>query len=249
MRANIPVIHVSPLINEREIQKISDVLMDLGFSNYFNEIPNNLNSNYLSRQIMHLLEMCPSEKELEDNLKKLLKNKKDNMDNTSDRKGSTDLMLSDVLKEEYISLKDDSKTWEEAVAHAGENLLKNDVITQDYINATIKNVQEMGPYIVVTKGVAIPHASNKLGVAQTAISLVRLKEGVNFGSEQNDPVRYVFMLATINESSHLKALSELVTLLAVREFYQIIDSAISPKEIVDYIKSFEENEKGKEAKY
>jgi len=200
VKAEIPAIQVSPLINEKEIQKVSDLLIDLGFSNYFNEIPD------------------------------------------SNREGSKELMLSDVLREEYISLGDHSKTWEEAVEHSGEILLENDVITRDYIKATIKNVQETGPYIVITKGVAIPHASNKLGVGKTAISLVRLNEGVNFGNALNDPVRYVFMLATTDASSHLKALSELVTLLTEEEFYHTIDSAISAREIVDYIKRFEENE-------
>lgn len=247
VKAEIPVIQVSPLINEKEIQKISDLLIDLGFSNYFNEISNDFKRNTLARQVMSLLEMYPSEKELKNNLEQLLNNQKESMalqHDEKDRKGSMVLMLSDVLKEEYISLEDNSKTWEDAVQHAGIKLLENDVITRDYINATIKNVQETGPYIVITKGVAIPHASNELGVSKTAISLVRLNDGINFGNEQNDPVRYVFMLATINASSHLQALSELVTLLAEPEFYQIIDSAVSAKEIGDYIKKFEENEKG-----
>ena len=249
VKAEIPVIQVSPLINEIEVQKINDLLMDLGFSNYLHEASNEFKSNILARQVMDLLEMCPSDKELKNNLKQLLKNRERDMDLQHDaegRKGSIVLMLSDVLKEEYISLEDNSKTWEEAIEHAGETLLENNVITRDYINATIKNVKETGPYIVITKGVALPHASNELGVAKTAISLVRLNEGINFGNEQNDPVRYIFMLATINASSHLKALSELVTLLSEQEFYQVIDSAISPMEIVDYIKKFEQNEKREE---
>ena len=203
VKAEIPVIQVSPLLNEKEIQKISDLLIDLGFSNYLREPSGHLQQD------------------------------------TSSGKGSNELMLSDVLREEYISLEDHSKTWEEAVGHSGEVLLKNGVITRDYIDAAIKTVKETGPYIVITKGVAIPHASNKFGVDKTAISLVRLGKGVDFGNEQNDPVRYVFMLATIDSSSHLKALSELVTLLTEQEFYRVIDSAVSAGEIVDYIKRFE----------
>ncbi|HWQ79617.1 MAG TPA: BglG family transcription antiterminator, partial [Anaerovoracaceae bacterium] len=204
VKAEIPVIQVSPLLNEKEIQKISDLLIDLGFGNYLSEPPGHLQQDI------------------------------------SGGKGSNELMLSDVLREEYISLEDHSKTWKEAVGHSGEILLKNGVITRDYIDAAIKTVEETGPYIVITKGVAIPHASNKFGVSQTAISFVRLGEGVDFGNEQNDPVRYVFMLATVDSSSHLIALSELVTLLTEGEFYRVIDSAASAGEIVDYIKRFEQ---------
>lgn len=249
VNSEIPVIQVSPIINEKGIKQISDLLIDLGFNNYINEVHNSHMVNDLAIQVKHLLETCPSERELKNNLKQLLKNNEENTTlqlDKNDRKGCLVLMLSDILKEEYISLEDNSKNWEEAIEHAGEKLLKNNVITSNYIKATIKNVQETGPYIVITKGVAIPHASNELGVSKTAISLLRLSNGVNFGNEQNDPVRYVFMLATISASSHLQALSELVTLLSEENFYKVIDSAISPKEIVDYIKEFEKKENGEE---
>lgn len=247
VKAEIPVIQVSPLVTEKEIQKISDLLLDLGFGNYFSEPPNNLKSNAFAKQVRQLLETCISEKELKNSLEQLLKNKQENTElqqDISGWKGSMDLMLSDVLREAYISLEDDSGNWEEAVAHAGEKLLENGIITRDYIDETIRNVRETGPYIVITKGVAIPHANNKLGVTRTAISLVRLRKGINFGNEQNDPVRYVFMLATVDSSSHLQALSELVTLLSEGEFYRVIDSAASAREIIEYIKEFEENGKG-----
>lgn len=245
VKAEIPVIQVSPLINEKEIQLISDLLMDLGFNNYFNENYNNLKYGKLASKVMNLLEKYTSEEELKSNLEQLLNNEKDNIGFhyiEKDMKGNVVLMLSDVLKEEYISLKGNFDTWEKAVESAGEKLLENNVITCEYVEETIKNVKEIGPYIVVTKGVAIPHASNKLGVSRTAISLLRLDKGVNFGNKQNDPVKYIFMLATVSASSHLKALSELVTLLSEKEFYQVIDSAVSPREIVDYIKKFEESE-------
>lgn len=244
VKAEIPVIYVSPLINEKEIQLISDLLMNLGFNNYFKENYNNLKYGKFARKVMNLLKGYTSEDEFKSNLEELLKNQMDNNLHYIEKgmKGNVVLMLSDVLKEEYISLNEDSETWEKAVECAGAKLLKNNIITREYIDETIRNVKEIGPYIVITKGVAIPHASNKLGVSATAISLLRLNHGVNFGNKQNDPVKYIFMLATVNASSHIKALSELTTLLSEKEFYQIIDSAISPKEIVDYIKKFEESE-------
>lgn len=247
LKAEIPVIQVSPLINEDEIQKISDLLINLGFRNYFTEDFDHRNGN-LAKQVKLLLENSTSDLELKNNLEKLLNNHKENINlqnEQNDLKRGMVLMLSDVLREEYISLNDDSKTWEEAVEHAGEKLLENNIITREYISETIKNVKENGPYIVITKGVAIPHANNKLGVTKTSISLVRLNKGVNFGNAQNDPVKYVFMLATVDATSHIQALTELVTLLAKKEFYQAINSATSQKEVVNYIKEFEKKEEVK----
>lgn len=148
-------------------------------------------------------------------------------------------MLSNVLKKEYIRLNVECKNWEEAVRAAGEILLQNGVITNEYIEEAIKGVKELGPYIVITKGVALPHATNKVGVNTTGISLITLKNPVEFGNKDNDPVYYVFMLATTDMDSHLSALSNLSDLLGKQEFYDILKNAQDPLSVIEYIKANE----------
>ena len=148
-------------------------------------------------------------------------------------------MLTDVLKEEYIRLNIECNNWEEAVQMSGQALKENGVITQEYIDATIQNVKEVGPYIVITKGVALPHATNKVGVNKTGISLTTLKNPVEFGNKDNDPVYYIFMLATTDMESHLNALSNLSELLAKQEFYEVLKNAQDSKSVIDYIKANE----------
>lgn len=148
-------------------------------------------------------------------------------------------MLSNVLKKEYIKLNVECKNWEEAVRAAGEILLQNGVITNEYIEEAIKGVKELGPYIVITKGVALPHATNKVGVNKTGISLITLKNPVEFGNKDNDPVYYVFMLATTDMDSHLSALSNLSDLLGKQEFYDILNNAQDPLSVIEYIKANE----------
>lgn len=148
-------------------------------------------------------------------------------------------MLSELLTKDNIRLNVVAKDWKEAVIASGSILENNDIVEHRYVEAAIKNVMDLGPYIVVTKGVAIPHANSNLGVNKTAISLARLKTPVCFGNPDNDPVNYVFTLATVNSTSHLKALQDLVSLLDNEQFYDVIDKAISPDEIIKYIKNFE----------
>ena len=148
-------------------------------------------------------------------------------------------MLSDVLKEEYIRINVECSNWEEAVRASGKALKENGVITEDYINATIENVKEVGPYIVITKGVALPHATNKIGVNKTGISLTTLKNPVEFGNKDNDPVYYIFMLATTDMESHLNALSNLSELLGKQEFFEVMKNAQDSKSVIDYIKANE----------
>lgn len=148
-------------------------------------------------------------------------------------------MLSDVLKKEYIKLNAECKDWIEAIKTAGQVLIDNGVVTEEYVEEAIKGVKELGPYIVITKGVALPHATNKIGVNKTGIALLTLKNPVEFGNVDNDPVYYVFMLATTDMDSHLAALSNLSDLLAKQEFFKVMKNAKDAQSVIDYIKANE----------
>ena len=148
-------------------------------------------------------------------------------------------MLTDVLKKEYIRLNVECSDWEDSIRTAGKILLDNDVVTEEYIEDAIEGVKELGPYIVITKGVALPLATNKKGVNKTGIALLTLKTPVEFGNEANDPVYYVFMLATTDMESHLSALSSLSDLLEKKEFFDIMKNAKDPESVIEYIKANE----------
>jgi mannitol/fructose-specific phosphotransferase system IIA component (Ntr-type) len=66
-------------------------------------------------------------------------------------------MLSDILKKEYIKLNVECTNWEEAIRAAGNVLIDNGLVTNEYVEETINGVKELGPYSVITKGVAMPH--------------------------------------------------------------------------------------------
>ena len=149
-------------------------------------------------------------------------------------------MLSNVLKKDYIKLNVECKDWIEAIRSAGQILIDNDVVTNEYVEDAIRGVKELGPYIVITKGVALPHATNKIGVNKTGMALLTLKTPVEFGNMYNDPVYYVFMLATTDMDSHLSALSNLSDLLAKQEFFEVMKNAKDAQSVIDYIKANED---------
>jgi PTS system ascorbate-specific IIA component len=66
-----------------------------------------------------------------------------------------------------------------------------------------------------------------------------LKNPVEFGNKDNDPVYYVFMLATTDMESHISALSNLCDLLAKSEFFEVINNSSDSASIIDYIKANE----------
>lgn len=149
-------------------------------------------------------------------------------------------MLSEILTEKRVRLRVKAADWQQAIRAGGEILCRNGAVEPAYIEAAIQNVLEFGPYIVMTKGVAIPHAGSQFGVRRTAISLAALEAPVCFGSADNDPVRYVFTLAAVDADAHVEALRDLVALLGDPAFFAAIDRARSPRDIIAYIKHYEE---------
>ena len=72
-----------------------------------------------------------------------------------------------------------------------------------------------------------------------AIGIATLEHPVEFGNEDNDPVKYIFSLSAVDQNTHIQAMSELAELLDKEEFYNVLDKAKSAAEILDYIKAHE----------
>ncbi len=67
------------------------------------------------------------------------------------------------------------------------------------------------------------------------MSLIRLKEPVAFGHEDNDPVSLVFTLATTDSQSHLNALQQLMSVMTNKEDLSVLFTTNDVDEIVDII--------------
>lgn len=150
-------------------------------------------------------------------------------------------MLKEVLGEENIELDYEASDWEDAVRRTGEILLKNGYIEQLYIDSMLSTVKTMGPYIVIGKGIALPHSRSQHGVHKIGISLLRLKTPVCFGNEDNDPVDLIFGLCAIDNSSHLVALADLARLLNSEDNVRELRKEKDIKNILQLIESASKN--------
>jgi len=142
-----------------------------------------------------------------------------------------------LTSEELVRLNIEAKDWEDAIRQSADALLQNGKIKASYIDAIIKTVKETGPYIVITKHVALPHARSEAGALESAIGIATLKEPVVFGNKENDPVKYLFCLSAKDSESHINALAELTGLLDRKDFYEFLDHAKDASEVIKYIKN------------
>ncbi|MBC8588961.1 PTS sugar transporter subunit IIA [Paratissierella segnis] len=113
------------------------------------------------------------------------------------------MKAANVVSNNCIILGAEPKTWEEAIVIAGNLLVKNGFVKSEYVDDMIKMVKELGPYIVIAPGLAIPHARPSISVISSGISIVTLKAPVYFGNQSNDPVQLVIGLAGYNDGVHL----------------------------------------------
>lgn len=144
-------------------------------------------------------------------------------------------MLKDMTNEKLIKLDIQATDWEDAIRKAAQPLVDEGKAELSYVNDMIVGVKENGPYIVLTKHVALPHARPESGALESAIGIATLKTPIEFGNEANDPVKYLFCLSATDNSQHLNALAELAGMLEDQEFFNLLDCAKDAKEIMNYI--------------
>lgn len=147
-------------------------------------------------------------------------------------------MLKDFLNEKTIKLNVEAKNWEEAVRIGGKLLVENGMAESRYIDAMVNGVKDIGPYIVIAPGFAMPHARPESGALKPGFSLLTLNKPVEFGNKENDPVYLVVCVCSPDSNSHIKALSELVQFLDNDENIDLIRNAKLPEEITSKFKQY-----------
>lgn len=124
-----------------------------------------------------------------------------------------------------------AQDWEGAVRLAGDGLVASNRTTPAYTDAMVATIRDLGPYIVIAPGLAMPHARPSDAVLATGMSLLVLREPVSFGHSKNDPVRVLFGLAAQNHDKHLELLSEFAGKFSQPNFVKSLLSCRSEDEI------------------
>ncbi len=137
-----------------------------------------------------------------------------------------------ILDENNIELKVRAKDWREAVKKSGAILARNGYVEERYINAMVETVKELGPYIVVAPGLALPHAKRSDGVIKSGISIITLDEPIEFGNSANDPVYVLIGLSGSNDQAHLQILQAIASVFEDEKLVYKIAESNCKKEIV-----------------
>lgn len=150
------------------------------------------------------------------------------------------LRLSQLLTIDKIKVDIKANDWKDSILKASKILEDNGDIESEYTKAIIDNIEENGPYIVISKGFALPHGKYDQGVNNLSMSLIRLETPVSFGIKELDPIDFICVLSTIDNKAHLKALFTLVNILRMEGFYSELMKGKTEENLYKTIKEYEQ---------
>ncbi len=134
-----------------------------------------------------------------------------------------------LLPESFIEVAEEIANWKEAVLISTGILLKNRYITERYVDKIFENIETMGPYMVLSPELLMPHARPEDGALKTGISLLKLNKPVEFFGNE---ISIVVTLSSTDSNSHIDYIQKLVTLLNEEERYMELLNSRDKKEVI-----------------
>lgn len=149
--------------------------------------------------------------------------------------GVAGLSLRELMSANSIRLDVEVMDWEAAVRLGGELLRAEGKVEEAYIEGMVTAIKQLGPYVVIAPGIALPHAAIRLGVNDVGMSFIRLKTPVAFEAGDRDPVDLIFTFSTPDKISHVQALHQLGRMIGDDEALSVLRQATGVDEILKIV--------------
>ncbi|WP_317854348.1 BglG family transcription antiterminator [Chakrabartyella piscis] len=235
--ATFPYVQVSPLLDDSDYLKIQKNTKNLvGVAHKIEE-----EKAYTAKEVLHhMVPLVNRYVDVEENKMKMIKEMADVLEKLFQEKTTeTTQLLHEYISPDHITLDVHCKDYEEAIRKSAEVLVEQGYVTQTYVDAMIDNINENGPYFVLSKGFALPHAMPETGVLRRGFSFIRLAEPVYFRDETEELVEFVCCLSAENDEGHKKALFNLMSLLKRPDFVAEIKGVQTSRGLHECIKKHE----------
>ena len=131
-------------------------------------------------------------------------------------------MESLVLNKDNVKLKVKASDWEEAVRIGAGMLVEQGCAKQSYVDGIIASVKELGPYIVIADGIAMPHTRPEQGA-------------IGIGCGDDSEVKVMICFSAVDSESHMDILKMIVEFVE-RGLIDDIAKATTYEELLEVIK-------------
>lgn len=119
-------------------------------------------------------------------------------------------LISEILPEKYTQINLEVSDWYKAIEIAAQPLIKDNKIKKQYVSEIIKVIETLGNYMVFIPEIAFVHADPTY-VIENSVSILVLKNPINFGSKKKTLVKVIIVLANKNENMNLVNLTNIIT--------------------------------------
>ena len=103
-------------------------------------------------------------------------------------------LVTEYLEKQSIACAVSAQNWEEASRQAAQILIDKGAIRSEYLTRMMEKLEKERSYMVLTSGVAVIHARPGEDVCKNSISLLTLKQPVEFGND-NSHIRLMMAVA------------------------------------------------------
>jgi len=150
------------------------------------------------------------------------------------------MLLGEILESKRVKFAEKAENWEDAIRMSCELLINEGTISPGYADEIISAVHELGPYIVLMPGFALPHSiKGSVNAHGTAISFMKLKESVSFKPDNKEKDASVFFTLVAKDSEdHLKNMRKLWKMLTNEELCADLLKVSSADELADLDKKY-----------
>ena len=138
------------------------------------------------------------------------------------------------LIKDNVKLKVKASDWEEAVRIGAGMLVEQGCAKQSYVDGIIASVKELGPYIVIADGIAMPHTRPEQGAIGIGCSLITLDQPVKFDGDDSE-VKVMICFSAVDSESHMDILKMIVEFVE-RGLIDDIAKATTYEELLEVIK-------------
>lgn len=139
----------------------------------------------------------------------------------------------ELFSEQYVQYIDQEHvSWQNMIQMAGQPLLDDGLIAQEYVDEIITTCTEKGPYMNIGPNIVLAHARPLPSTKKAVMALLLSKQPAALLDDPAHTARLWIFLATPDDRSHIELIQKLATLLMDANRVQRVLAANSQEELL-----------------
>lgn len=144
----------------------------------------------------------------------------------------------ELFSEQYVQYIDQEHvSWQNIIQMAGQPLLDDGLIAQEYVDEIITTCTEKGPYMNIGPNIVLAHARPLPSTKKAVMALLLSKQPAALLDDPAHTARLWIFLATPDDRSHIELIQKLATLLMDANRVQRVLAANSQEELLGSLRA------------